>query len=536
MPLRGLFVLALARTVAAASLREGFCGLCQPAAAALVEVFEYGNATALFLRLCEVAPGQKLRDECTALAEEAGASIGDNSGQLLQKYSPRALCSFVQLCEVPCCQMPLTPEQIHLSVIGEEGSEMAVSWVTQHKAKQPAALVGLSPDSAVCTQLHAPVPSAAAGGLAADPPVIAYAEARTYTSGGWTGWIYTARLGKLEHGKKYCYRVGDAGLTEVWEQYGWSEPSALTFRVPPAPGAKTTLAIIGDAGATDASDLSVFRIATRVLSGQVDGTVHGGDISYADGYEQMNDVWSRKTEVMAARAPYLTTPGNHEGYYNFKPYAARYAAALPSPAHAPSERTLYWTTGFGSVQLVALDTEGEYGLLPAELGGSRQLEWLEATLAQADTPESREQRPWIVVFGHRPLRCASSSPDCTFEAELLGQYILPLLKRYHVDVYIGAHVHDYQRFVTADGGGKDGGRGPALYANPSDPVLFVNGAGGCRERTDKIDTSDKELAFGTREVGYMVVSAPNASVLALEFHRAQDDEVLDAAQIVRRRN
>ena len=39
---------------------------------------------------------------------------------------------------------------------------------------------------------------------------------------------------------------------------------------------------------------------------------------------------------------------------------------------------------------------------------------LKLCLLQANTPEARSKRPWIIVFGHRPMYCSNNDDDdCT---------------------------------------------------------------------------------------------------------------------------
>jgi hypothetical protein len=69
------------------------------------------------------------------------------------------------------------------------------------------------------------------------------------------------------------------------------------------------------------------------------------------------------------------------------------------------------------------------------------LDWLENDLAKAT--EERSERPWIIVFGHRPLYCTiETDSDCTKKAELIrygpdrNRGLETILSKYNVDMYM----------------------------------------------------------------------------------------------------
>ena len=119
-----------------------------------------------------------------------------------------------------------------------------------------------------------------------------------------------------------------------------------------------------------------------------------------------------------------------------------------------------------------------------------QYEWLIQDLAKAN--ENRDIRPWIVVYGHRPMYCSNVDdiPDCSTDAEVLrrglggSRYSMEdLLMKFSVDLYFTAHEHSYERTFPVYKGQIDR-QSNHSYVNPKYPVHIVTGAGGCVEDLD----------------------------------------------------
>lgn len=106
--------------------------------------------------------------------------------------------------------------------------------------------------------------------------------------------------------------------------FGWSQAFELQKQdatVLASPGPQ--IAVVGDMGVPHGLS-TIAAIAKRMTShNAVDAGVqlllHAGDISYADHYERKTDnnswVWEdymESLQLVAARVPYMTSPGNHE--------------------------------------------------------------------------------------------------------------------------------------------------------------------------------------------------------------------------------
>ncbi|MFN7926309.1 MAG: metallophosphoesterase, partial [Bryobacteraceae bacterium] len=115
----------------------------------------------------------------------------------------------------------------------------------------------------------------------------------------------------------------------------------------------------------------------------------------------------------------------------------------------------------GPVRFIALDTdEGttESALLfrlPIDRAFSqRQLDWIEKQLAAST-------EPWKIVYGHHPI-FSSGMHGMEARPRQLAARLLPILKRYKVDLYIAGHDHHMQhiehdgiQFFISGGGGRE---------------------------------------------------------------------------------
>lgn len=115
---------------------------------------------------------------------------------------------------------------------------------------------------------------------------------------------------------------------------------------------------------------------------------------------------------------------------------------------------IMYSFNLGPVHFIGFSTEVyyfmNYGLKPLV----KQYEWLRRDLEEANRPENRKLRPWIVTYGHRPMYCSNDNDnDCT-HSETLVRVGLPfmhwfgledLFYEHGVDVEIWAHEHSYER-------------------------------------------------------------------------------------------
>ncbi|XP_053608418.1 acid phosphatase type 7 isoform X2 [Plodia interpunctella] len=393
------------------------------------------------------------------------------------------------------------PEQVHLS-FGDATNEIVVTWSTLAEAK-----------SVVLYGIH-------------ETNKRATGSSSVFVDGGKERrkqWIHRVKLKNLAHNTKYVYKAGsDAGYSQQF-----------SFRTPPAgENWPMRIAIYGDMGVNNSMALPYLK--RDVEAGMYDFILHVGDFAY-DMNEQggrVGDQFMNKIEPLAANLPYMTCPGNHESAYNFTHYSHRFTM--------PGDRSsLFYSFDVGPVHFVSISTEvyyfTQYGLKLI----SDQYHWLKKDLEKAAKIENRQKRPWIVVFGHRPMYCSNSDDyDCSVEYTRVGLYgffgLEPLLKDYGVDIALWAHEHSYERtWPLYDQRMYNGTTHP--YTNPGAPVHIVTGSAGCREGRDRFKHDPpKWSAFRSQDYGYTKFFTPNKTHIYIEQVSADlDGQVIDSFWLIK---
>jgi len=276
-----------------------------------------------------------------------------------------------------------------------------------------------------------------------------------------------------------------------------------TIAVQPKEGVDVNVAVFGDMGSTQ-SDGTIALLRDELLVKNTSAlAIHVGDIAYGDDatifgpnpyYEPIMDDFMKKIEPIASKVPYMVSPGNHDvsckiltdddcdmGLRNFSAYRHRWT--MPSNSSgAFGASNLWYAFEYGNIQFVAISTEVDYPQAPykpdqgsVRAGGfGDQMAWLESVLRRASLPESRAVRPWIVVYGHRPLYSTSSLEFPFDQQERTRKTFEPLFQKFGVDLYIAGHVHMYERTWPM----RDNVIVQEGYNNPNSTVYINNGAAG----------------------------------------------------------
>lgn len=414
---------------------------------------------------------------------------------------PDVLCADVlHSCVHVCCDDATTPNQIRLS-FGDSnpvraGSTMTVSWVTLNAT-----------GTVVWWRKAGTTDWRAAQG-----------NRRTYTHGGWFGWIHGAPMSELDTNTTYEYKVGDGSTwSPVWSFT--TLPSNIGTDARPL-----RVVQVADMGWGTYSNNTIDRIIDRVERGDVDFIIHPGDIGYADGDQHWWDLFGAKIEPITRRVPYMTVQGNHEQiWWNATAYKARWWMPAAG-AGAPSDAT-YSHFVVGPIAFFQLDSETPWNMPDLD---PTQLRWARALLLQ------QEQR-FVVVTHHRPMYCSSYSIwDCTKGAKILRGQAEQLYNDVGVDVVFAGHVHNYERTLPV----RNNTVTAANYSFPPSPVYITNGAAGNREgQAEFYTTNNTWSAFRSRARGYnfLTFSRRGDTIdMHAEFIKSDDATVLDDWTLTKR--
>ncbi|KAF9890275.1 hypothetical protein FE257_006189 [Aspergillus nanangensis] len=455
-----------------------------------------------------------------------------------------------------------TPVQQRLAIYGPNA--MSIGWNTYSKLNQSCVEYGLSEgclDSRVCSRSAS-----------------TYASSRTYSN--------VVVLSGLTPATTYYYKIVS------------TNSSVDHFLSPRAPGDKTPfsmsavidLGVYGKDGYTIEQDetkrdtipdilpelnhTTIGRLATTVDDYEL--VIHPGDFGYADdwfltpsnllhgkeAYQAILEQFYDQLAPIAARKPYMASPGNHEascqeipytsglcpeGQYNFTDFMHRFGNTMPRPfplasggasnstpqalrarARALANPPFWYSFDYGMAHIVMINTETDFPSAPSGHGGSaglnggpfgspsQQLEFLRADLASVD----RHQTPWVIAAGHRPWYTTGLTSACgpcqkAFEG---------LFYKYGVDVGVFGHVHNSQRFLpvvndTADANGMQ---------DPKAPLYIVAGGAGNIEGLSSVGKKPDFTEFAyDDDYSYATLSLLDEQRLNVKFVKSATGEILD---------
>ncbi|RWS17160.1 Iron/zinc purple acid phosphatase-like protein [Dinothrombium tinctorium] len=303
------------------------------------------------------------------------------------------------------------------------------------------------------------------------------------------------------------------------------------------------IAVIGDLGLHNAK--SAPLLMKLVSENKFDILFHNGDFGYDLDWEngKVGDAFLRFIEPIAARVPYMTSPGNHEEKYNFSNYDNRFTMIDEKtrcknnhfhsfnigPAHIISFSTeFYFFTNYGSQQIAT------------------QYEWLKNDLMEANLPENREKRPWVITFGHRPMYCSGDRDECHEKRNIVREGIRrgskqkrvygleELFYENKVDIAFWAHQHSSERSWPVYNNTVYNGSTDTPYINPKAPVHIISGNAGNNENLSEFDDfQPKWSAKRILDFGFVQMTVLSKKEILIQQVSATTENVIDEFRIMK---
>ena len=362
----------------------------------------------------------------------------------------------------------LQPEQIHLQIT-DSPTEMVVVWATEQRGD---AVVEWSSES---------------GSNSVTGDSYCYNHDKAF---------HMVVISGLTLGEEVTYRVGDGNV--------WSDEFTFTPFNPDADHFEW-ISIADHGLSSEALDVTAAIIADS----DAQLVTISGDIAYADGNQNIWDEWFVTQQESMASIPWITAVGNHENEpaAGFEAYEHRF----DSDQVIESE-TFWFSRNIPGVHLVFMSTEHEF------TPGSAQFNWLQSDLQAANTPGARDERPFIIVIGHKPMY---SSNDYHGSEVELRDALESLYVENGVNLVIAGHDHFYERTWPVNGEKvSDKGNGD-VFGQGHEPIHLVIGIGG-RSAYEELEEPQPEWSAYRENSSYgwtRLVYDDNARQLEFTHHR-----------------
>ncbi|VVB05508.1 unnamed protein product [Arabis nemorensis] len=363
------------------------------------------------------------------------------------------------------------PEQVHISLVGSD--KMRISWITK--------------DSIIPSVVYGTVSGkyeSSANGTSSS-----YHYLKIYQS----GQIHDVVIGPLKPNTVYYYKCG-----------GPNSPQEFSFKTPPS-HFPIKFAVAGDLGTTEWTKSTLEHLSKW----DHDFFILPGDLSYADMFQPVWDVFGRLVQPLASKRPWMVTQGNHE-VEHIPVLHDQSFTAFNHRWHMPYEESgstsnLYYSFNVFGVHIIMLGSYTDFE------PGSYQYQWLEKDLQNID----RKTTPWLMAVIHAPWYNTNEAHQGEKESVKMKESMETLLYKARVDLVFAGHVHAYERFNR-------------VYQDKFDkcgPVYVNIGDGGNQEGlATKYQNPNPEISlFREASFGHGQLEVVNATHARWEWQRNDDD-------------
>lgn len=311
---------------------------------------------------------------------------------------------------------PMMPRGLHSSLVGDSHTSRTITWFTDGEDAPVSWLEFSSFDD-----------DADEFAIQHDPFEFSV-EASSSQTTGIECFTHRASADGIDPDRPLRYRVGS-------DEGGWS----AVYVIQPSPRDEWSFIHFGDHGVGELAQL----VTAEVMRTPSDLLMLAGDLSYANGDQQIWDEWFEQMQPLLARRITMAAPGNHEqkdfGGDTFKNRFSHPPKPLTSSFGANDPGSTFYSFDFNRVHFL-VTTAGALigdGTLPEELLN------IEVDLADAAFRRLRGEIDFIIVMQHFTIWTdqLDRSP-ANFTLVALEENIF---LRYGVDLVIVGHDHIYQR-------------------------------------------------------------------------------------------
>jgi len=269
---------------------------------------------------------------------------------------------------------------------------------------------------------------------------------------------HVVTLTNLEPGGQYYYSTrSTAGLTTAVS-------ATNSFRTLKMSGDLTFL-VLGDTGTgLPLPSAGQYQVASAMQQVPADLVLQLGDAIdipyFTFGLEDTRFLSLFRQQMQSV--PFFLTMGNHE--VDNGALGTAYLATFHLPTNSVTGTSHYYSFDHGDAHFVALYMPFFITIPELETyrlyEGSAQYNWLTNDLASST-------KPWKILYLHHPLATSGShrtdvnNGSQLTDCEVLRNLLLPVAKKYGVELIFSGHDHNYERFIPIDG-----------------VQLIVSGAGG----------------------------------------------------------
>jgi hypothetical protein len=320
----------------------------------------------------------------------------------------------------------------------------------------------------------------------------------------------------LTPAKTYYYRVGGGPTGSE----AWSDVYSFTT-APSDPAAPVTFGVTGDSRGEQGDAWRLIQRRLKVAG--VGMQLFSGDVinlapDQGEWEQWLDAAWrdTDKTPLTLSTILTLSAHGNHENHTSL------FFGNLTLPqdlAKYPKYAELFYSVDVGPVHVVVLDDAWIVNPPDDPDYQPALTAWMTADLDAAT--KNRAKVPWIVTVNHHSAFSSANhggDPDV-----LLGRaYFVPIWDKYHVDLALGGHDHNYERTKPLTGPAMT----PTIHTDAKDGTVYVVCAGSGADSYSPSTSNFTELSHGyndTTVLGLYGILSATQTTLKLEAHELRPD-------------